>query len=72
MSGSFLAIALVAAVMIIYWRLTLLVLVALSIALLVTGFTWIAGVAGGPAPAQPPTSVTVPSGPAPVQMGQPH
>jgi hypothetical protein len=71
MSGSFLAIALIAAVMIVFWRLTLLVLVALLIAMLISGFVWVSGATSGATSSRPPVSVTVPAGPNPVQMRQP-
>jgi len=64
MSGSFLAIALVAAVMIVFWRVTLLVAVALLIAGVVSGLSYVSTAANGPAVTfVSPAAVPVQAGP---------
>ncbi len=62
MSGSLLTVTLIVAGMIVFWRLTLLVVVALVIAFLVVGITQVSEAFGaGPTPAQ--TAVTPADGP---------
>jgi hypothetical protein len=69
MSASFVVVAFIAAVLLVYWRLTLLVVAACLVAFVAFG---IGVVTPEPPSGTPPASVSGPAQPGPVVVGQPH
>ncbi len=71
MSGSLLAMTFIVACMIVFWRVTLLVVVAVMIALLASGLGYVSAALQ----ANPPPAQTVPApggGPTSLQVGDSH